>query len=271
MNNTTADTNTQNQSPRDKILQRIVKLRALAEDNGASEAEMNTALNMAANLMESYQVEEAEIALAEGEGRIVLEILTKTIDTSALNGKQRHKIILCLSAIGAFTQTKCVYRQRSGEIIFTGHRPDIEMANYLTALVRSALDQEYESYRKRNVAVGYGAKTAFTVAMSNRISTRLYDMAREAEKSRNDAKQEVVRKSLVNPETPSGTALVISEIAEMKRKEVEMAYAKAHPSVRTTSGFSYGRNTSAHSAGRAAGDRVNFGRPVSGGLQKKIA
>jgi hypothetical protein len=258
------------QSPRDKILQRIVKLRAVAEDNGASEAEMNTALSMAAKLMDSYQVEEAELALAEGEGRIVLEVVTRTLDTNSLNGTQRHKIINCLAAIGAFTQTKSVYRAKSGQIIFTGHRPDVEMANYLVAVIKQALDKEYETYRKSNVAVGYGAKAAFQVSMANRISTRLYDMFREAEKSRNDAKQAVQRKALENSETAKGTALVVAEIADMKRKEVGEAFAKAHPSIRTSSGFNYGRNTSAHSAGRAAGDRVNFGRPVSGGTQKRI-
>jgi hypothetical protein len=259
------------QSARDKILQRVVKLRAVAEDNGASEAEMNTALNMAAKLMESYQIEEAELALAEGEGRIILEIVTRKLDTNSLNGKQRHKIILCLSSIAEFTQTKAAYRRHSGEIIFTGHRPDVEMANYLVAMIKKSLDQEYETYKKNAVAVGYGSKTSFQVAMANRISSRLYDMARQAAKERNEAKAEIQRKALINPETPTGTALVVAEIAEMKRKEVETAYAKAHPNLRTSSAFSYGRNTSAHSAGRAAGDRVNFGRPVSGGTQKRIA
>jgi len=259
------------QTQRDKMLQRVMNLRAKAENDGASEAEMQTAFSMAAKLMDAYNIEEAELALAESEGRIVLEVINKVIDTSALKGKQRHKIVLCLSAIASFTETRVVYNQGNGNITFTGHRPDVELANYVVAVVREALDREYDIYRMNNKTVGYGAKTSFQTAMSSRISSRLYDMVRERQENRNAEKEKAERIQIENASTSSSTALVISEIAEQKRKEVSEAYSKAHPRVRTAASFSYGRNTTAHSAGRSAGDRVNLGRAIGSGSQKKIA
>ena len=58
-------TQVQTSEGRDKILQRILNLRARAEDAGSSEAEMNTAFTMAMKLMDSYNIAEAELALAE--------------------------------------------------------------------------------------------------------------------------------------------------------------------------------------------------------------
>lgn len=259
------------QTKREKILNRVLNLRARAEDDASSEAEMNVAFTMAAKLMDSYQIEEAELALAESEGRITLEIVTQKSDTSALKGKQRHKIVMCLTGINAFTQTKCVYNARSGDITFTGHRPDVELANYVVAVVREALDREYENYRNSNVAVGRGAKASFQTAMAMRVNSRLYDLAREAENKRDEEKRESEKLQIENGSTASSTALVVSEIAEQKRKEVSDAYRKAHPSVRSAPSFSYGSNRTAHSAGTSAGNRVNLGRSIGSSSQKKIA
>lgn len=259
------------QNQREKILQRVLNLRARAEDDASSEAEMNVALQKAAKMMDSYQIEEAELALAESEGRITLDIVTQKSDTSALKGKQRHKIVMCLTGINALTQTKCVYNAHSGDITFTGHRPDVELGNYLVAVVREALDREYENYRKTNVSVGRGAKASFQTAMAMRVNSRLYDMASEAEQNRQEQKREAERMQIENAETASSTALVVSEIAEQKRKEVSEAYKQAHPRVRTAASFSYGSNRTAHSAGSSAGDRVNLGRAVGSASRKAIA
>lgn len=260
------------QTKRDKMLQRVMNLRAKAEDDGASEAEMNEAFLMAQKLMDSYNIEEAELALAEAEGRIELKITTKVADASALKGKrQRHKVISTISSIAEFTSTRAAYNRYSGNITFVGHRPDVELANYLTSVIREALDREYDNYRRSNTAVGYGAKNSFQIAMAYRIASRLHNMAAEAADKRESNRQKAEALKLENSRTASSTALVVSEIAEQKRKETDNAFKKAFPTLRTTSGFNYGRNSTAHGAGRAAGSRVNLGRSISSFSQKKIA
>lgn len=270
----------ENQTKREKMLQRVLNLRARAEDNGSSESEMNTALEMAAKLMDSYQIEEAELALAEASGRIELEIVTKKADTTLFqdpNAKpswnrkpHRHKVLYALTGIAAFTQTKVISSSFTGDINFTGHRPDVEMANYLVALVREALDREYENYRKSNPALGRGAKASFQTAMSARVCERLKNMAEEAEAERQTAKKEAERLKIENATTASSTALVVCEIVEQKEREATAAYEKAFPKRSNHKGFSGGRNGTAHSAGRAAGNRVNFGRGVTNGNVGKI-
>jgi hypothetical protein len=264
-----AQTNT---SARDKMLQRVLNLRARAEDDASSEAEVNAALTLAMKLMDSYNIEEAELAIAEAEGRITLEIVQKVADTSMLKGtKQKHKVLNVLSSIAKFTETRVVVNSYSGGIIFTGHRPDTELANYLVAVVKEALDREFANY-KRNTAgrLGYGAKASFQTAMASRLSHRLNDMANERDRDRDRAKKEAQKLQIENEATASSTALVISEIAEQKAKEVNEEFRKAYPRLRNISTSYHSRNATAHGAGRSAGDRVNLGRAVGTAGRKQL-
>lgn len=259
------------QTAREKILQRVLNLRAKSADDGASEHEMNTAFTMASKLMESYNIEEAELALAEAEGRIVLEIINKVSDVSALGKKQRHKVILTLNAIAEFTSTKVVYNSYTGGITFTGHRPDVELANYIVAIVKEALDREYQTYRQNTPSVGYGAKSGFQQAMAYRISNRLYKLAKDAAKDIQMKKEAAMRLQIENKETASSTALVVAELAEVKRRDTEMLFNKTYPKLRSGTGFRASGNGSAYSAGNAAGDRVNFNKALNKNTNKYIA
>ena len=257
---------------RDKMLQRVLNLRARAENEASSEAEMNTALAMCAKLMESYNIEEAELAIAESEGRIVLEIVEKVADTSLLKGKkQKHKVVNVLSAIANFTETKVVVNQYEGNIKFTGHRPDTELANYLVALIREAMEREFMNY-KRDIGgrIGYGAKNSFQTAMADRVSTRLYRMSKERSDERDQKKKEAEKLKIENGATASSTALVVSEIAEQKAKEVAAEFKKAYPRLGTMRTSYRSTNGNAHSAGAAAGSRLNLGRAVGGSSAKRL-
>jgi len=257
---------------RTKMLQRVLNLRARAEDSGSSETEMNTALTMAMKLMDSYNIEEAELAIAEASGQIKLEVVTKAADTGVLKGKkQLHKVLFALTGIEDFTETKCVYSRYSGKVTFTGHRPDVELADFLIAVIKEALDREYDNYRRSTTAVGYGAKTSFQTAMVYRVNSRLKTMAAERNKERENNRKQAEFKMIENASTATSTAIVISEIAEQKAKEVETAFRKANPRVRYTRTISRSSNGTAHGAGRSAGDRVNLGRAISQGSTKLLA
>lgn len=258
---------------RTKILQRVMNLRAKAEDAGSSEAEMNAALILCSKLMDSYNIEEAELALAEASGEIKLDVITRVADTKILKGTtQMHKVLLCLTGISKFTETKCVFNKGSGEVTFTGHRPDIELAEFLVGVIKDALDREFTNYKRvEGGRLGYGAKTSFQNAMATRVSNRLYEMAGERDTDRAAKKREAQRLQIENAATASSTALVVSEIAEQKAKEVAAEFKKAHPRLRTVKTMTRSSNRNAFSAGRAAGDRVNLGRAISRSSQKALA
>lgn len=258
---------------RDKMLQRVLNLRARASDDASSEAEMNTALAMCAKLMDSYNIEEAELAIAEAEGRIELEIVQKVADTTMLKGqKQKHKVVNVLCSIANFTETKVVVNSYSGNITFTGHRPDTELANYLVAVIKESLDREFSNY-KRSVAgrIGYGAKNSFQVSMASRVSQRLSDMTTERNQGRDSAKKEAEKLKIENSATASSTALIISEIAEQKAKEVDIEFRKAYPRLGKLKTSYRSTNGTAHGAGREAGDRLGLGRAIGGASAKTIA
>lgn len=264
----------QKSDERTKMLQRVLNLRARAEDEGSSEAEMNTALIKAMKLMDAYNIQEAELAIAEATGEIKLEIISKKADTNILKGKKHlHKVLDCVPGIAKFTETKSVFWRRTGAVEFTGHRPDVELADYLVAVIKEALDREFENWRTAQAGrIGYGAKTSFQNAMASRVSRRLHEMAeaRDAERKSNKQKAEILK--IENAETGTSTALVISEIAEQKAKEVAAQFQKAHPRLRTVSTYSRSSNSTAHGAGFKAGNSVNLGRAISqGGSQKKLA
>ena len=253
---------------RDKILERIANLRARAEDNGSSEAEIEAAMNKAEKLMQAYRVDEAELALAESEGRITIEVVSKVASVKVTHGKRRHKVIVVLGAIECLTNTKCVmwtgstYDVNYGKLEFTGDKPDVEYADYLVALIRAALDNEYADYRRKTVGVGRGAKASFQTAMANTIASRLYAMARESDAELRKAASGESRQ-IADKTVDTKTALVLVDAIEQKKEAIQNTFKTNHPRLRSARpmGYSYGNGT-AYSAGRKAGERVNLGRSV---------
>lgn len=267
---------------RDDILERIANLREHASNDAATESESNAALTMAAKLMDSYRVTEAELAVAETEGRISVDIVHKTADVSYKVGRNRHKVMNVMCGIERLTGTQMVMKNYNAEVEITGDRPDVEMANYLFVLIREALDRQYEEYKRGTPALGRGAKASFQTAMSHRISSRLYEMARAAEKERREAADAAHRHQTDGGEQPtifiademvnSATALVIADAAAHKAEEVRVAFKERNPRLRSARGFGNGiSNGSAHSAGAAAGNRVHLGRAVGGNRQRAIS
>jgi hypothetical protein len=67
------------ETKRDRILDKIRKLLAKTTDRGASEAEMETALRIAGELMEKYNVEEGDLFVEQGEDATKLNVTEITL------------------------------------------------------------------------------------------------------------------------------------------------------------------------------------------------
>lgn len=260
------------------IIEKIIKLRALGEGS-ESESEAYAAIQKAESLMHAYRIEEAELAMSEATGEVQLDIIDRYSDVKIVagaKGKIRHKVQMCLWNIAQLAEVKMVLCGNSSQMHIIGDRADVEYTEYLTDLVREAMDREYASYRRKNVVVGGGAKASFQMAMARRINQRLMQMVYDRDKERAEAVYEaaklldadpaVVRQDLANANLKelTSTALVITGIADKKNREVEETYRAAYRGARLgkANGFGYSSNGTAYSAGRNAGDRVNFGRPV---------
>jgi hypothetical protein len=278
---------------RNSILQRVLNLRELGSRTN-SEAEAMNAMKAADKLMHAYRIEEAELAMAEATGEIKVEIVSE-YQGGIQNGRNRHKVQACLWSIESYCEVEAVLKGASyyngtgvyePVVHWIGDKPDVELAVYLVKLVRDALDREYDRWKRTQQGVGRGAKGAFQTAMAHRINQRLRDMRDERNTARTQAVKDAQRLLDVDAAERLGvavangiikeltsTALVVASAAEVKRQEVQAAYNRAYGKTRlgTASGFSYGRNGTAHAAGRAAGNRVGLGRPVTGKAQSRLA
>lgn len=265
-------------STRNDMIERILNLRALGEGTN-SEAEAAAAMRAADKLMRGYRIGEAELAMAEADGSVRIDI-TEAYQGGIMQGRHRHKVQACLWAIEHFCEVEAVITSRMGKcmIHWIGDRPDVELAQWFVDLVRGALDREYENWKRAQVVVGRGAKASFQTAMAARINSRLREMRKERDAERASAVADATRLlpqdeadrvryavSNGNIRELTSTALVVASAAQIKHREVQGAFKAAYAGSRLgrAKNFSGGRNGNAFSAGQAAGDRVNFGRPVS--------
>lgn len=262
-----------NMTNRVDIITTVAKLRALAERGGENEA--FAAMRKADRMMRSYNIQEAELAMAEADGTVVLDVIHDEQTGATKNGRNRSKAILTHHSLGKFCEVKLCYSWNYNRIYWVGTKADVEMAKYLAQLIHDALEREYANWKRSQTAVPRSAKPAFQSAMAYRISSRLDAMTRErraqekadieeATKLLEPSEADKLRSDMANGNLKelTSTALVVASISEVKREKVESEFRSRHSQLSSGSSFGYASRGSAYDAGRAAGDRVGLGRPV---------
>lgn len=271
---------------RNDIISRIANLRGLADSTG-SENEAMASLRIADKLMAAYRIEEAEIAMAEATGSVKVEVVSE--QQGGINvGRNRHKVQLCIWMVADYCEVKAVLNTRWGEqrINWIGDKPDVELAKYLIAMIAEAMESEYARWKRSQQAVGRAAKGTFQIAMASQINTRLRQMVSERAAERKQLLLDA--KATLTPEEGAklgiavgngdisqltDTGLVVVAAVEAKRIEVDRAYNERYGKVRlgTAKGFSYRSGGNATAGGRAAGARVNLGRPIGQANNARLA
>lgn len=259
---------------RNKILQRVLNLRAIADDPAATEAEALAKLERAERLMHGYRITEAELAMAEACGRIKVEFASQA-GKAYRNGYRgaKHPVTLCWHDIQSLTGTKAIFKGRAIE--FNGHRSDVEYAIFLNDMIHEAMDRAYGSYKREARYVARGAKRSFQVGMALQLNRRMEELrvanlAEEKAMKLAEAARLGVDESeidrMVAPEAMAeltSTALVLIANSREKAAVVEAAYRSRYP--RIVKGRGSSTRTSdgtAFSAGKAAGNNVHLGRSI---------
>ena len=272
---------------RTKIIERITNLRAKASSTN-SENEAMAAFSLADRLMESYRVNEAELALAEADGTVTFEITEEPINTSWLwNGNRRSVGMRVLWTLQDLTETKCVIWSSGYKALATGDRMDIEWLNYLLEVVVTTCRREYEAFKKTQQGVPRSAKGAFEAAFAYRVSDRVREMIREREKDRREMRETerallesreqdldeilstMAATGKIDPINASRELVIVSAVAA-KREAVDAAFTKAHPRLGTASGFGHTHNRTASAAGAAAGGRVNLTKGIGSSSRAQL-
>jgi hypothetical protein len=226
---------------RESLLSKIRALLAKTLEAGCTEGEALAALGKAQALKDAYAVTEAELNLTKEEKAILRSEPPGTKDPHLIKWQ-------LLNAVGKFCHCECWRHapSKGRRMVFCGLPSDAQFASWLldalTAFVQAELFRHLveaepgpESRRE--------AIRAFVFGCCERISERIDELCRQSE---------AVASS-------NSRALVVVKDAAIKTKmqELDIRVSASSGCCGVGPGPSYG-------AGRAAGDRATFGRPVSG-------
>ena len=234
---------------REKLYTKVRALLAKTQDNGCTEAEAMAALAKARAMMDAYEITDDELALTKEEKAIIRA-------STVAHDKYGVRQWLC-GGVARFTNCKTWVSKSGkfappGQIVFCGLPSDVQLADWLLgsleAFVRSELveflmtDTTPRGMRRRIV-------NGFVTGCAGRISERLLALTQQSE-------------AAAEAHGANSRALVV-----IKNAAIDEAMSGIRLRSRGTKRVS---NAGAEEAGRAAGERATFGRPVGSGGQRLL-
>lgn len=236
-----------------ELAAKIRALLAKTVDNGCTEAEAMAAAAKAKQLMDEYQIDLDEAGL-EAEGFV----------RGTAEGAEARKLNAqdwLANAISSYCEVKSwrtatggTYARAKYRYVFFGLKSDVEFANWLLKALEAFCWQRADAWAIETGQGDYLSKRNFVMGCASRISQRL--------------REEAAARKAANQHTATGKSLIV-----VKGALVDREFAKLGLRLRTASrsgGYRSGGSHDAHAAGRSAGDRASFGRPVSGGSSPKL-
>jgi hypothetical protein len=220
---------------REKMLDKIRALLSKTTENGCTEEEYLAALAKARALMDANEITEADLQLTKEEGVVLRREMT---------GSDPHHIKWNMSrAVGDFCDCRA-WRDRNGKFVFLGLASDTQFAAWLLDHLAAFVLTELAGHLMGDIAIGMPRRkviNGFVDGITGRISERLRELCK-------------------HPATASANsrALVVIKQTLIKAKLEELGIK-----LRTCSS-SRQHDHGSFAAGRSAGDRASFGRPVSG-------
>ena len=227
---------------RTSIIEKIKALLAKTTANGATEAEMLSALDKASAMMDAYDIPKEELQVAKEEAAMLYAEPSDLQDPHKIKWRLSYGVAeFCGVQIyrsGHETGLKCI-----------GMPSDVQFAMWLLDNLADFVFAELYAHLIGCLAPKSERRIimrSFTEACCDRISARLVELVERSKAAR----------------TSNVRELVIIKDAAIK------AFMKEHGiHLRTCSLSSASNvNTAAQAAGRAAGDRASFGRPVNGAV-----
>jgi hypothetical protein len=228
---------------REKIAKIIRALLDKTTENGATEGEAMLAAQKAQELMQRYHIDHGVVGMEE-EG--VYKAMTKRTNYKTLIVKDRMA-----SAVAKFCDCKCWLHKSAkdgGVIVFFGLKSDADFAVWLIDSLDAFAKQQTLTWIANEPRVDakrrWEMEKAFIFGIAQRVHERLLQLVRERQAAK----------------VSDGRSLVI-----VKGQIVNREFAKLGISLSKNSGSGAKANDGgAFNAGRAAGDRASFGRPVNG-------
>jgi hypothetical protein len=225
---------------RNSIVEKIKALLAKTTANGATEAEMMSALDKAAAMMDAYDITEEDVQVARDEAAML------HADAPDLEDPHQIKWRLCYG-VSQFCGVRIFRARHETGLRCIGMPSDIQFAMWLLDSLADFVFAELYAHligclappNERRIII-----RSFTEACCARISDRLLAFVERSKAVR----------------TSNGRELVVVRDASirafMKDSGIRLRKCSGHaPST---------VDEAAQAAGHAAGDRATFGRPVTG-------
>jgi len=225
---------------RNEIIAKIKALLAKTTENGATEAEMMSALDKASAMMDAYDITDADVQDAK-DAAVVMHA-----DPADL--KDPHSIKWRLTyAVGEFCGVQIFRPRHATGLKVVGMPSDVQFAGWLLDTLADFVFAELYAHLIGCCAPQGERRTiirSFVEACCDRITDRLLELVERSKAAH----------------TSNGRELVIVKDAAIKAFMKDQGMR-----VRTCGGYSSANiNFAAQAAGRAAGDRARLGRPVTG-------
>jgi hypothetical protein len=232
----------QSADKRNALLDRISALLAKTQERGCTEAEALSAAELASKLMSRYGLSLSELKSISTPADVC--------DTNEMPiGRVRsHEVLHAAEAIAYYTDTRYWYRRdyirRAVLLAYFGLVADVQVANYLTNILRSAMDTQWkvywETHRKYSDSSARTARANFMRGMADRISIRLDNM-----------------KAAQNNASDNNCQAIVL----VKKNIVEKAFEAAHIEIKEDNSHCWGSpDPGAYHAGDLAGGRVTIAR-----------
>lgn len=241
---------------RERIIDAVRKMRTNTVDKGCTPAEAAMFAAKAAEWIEKYQIDEAELHAGEG-ATPELQICQNILRT----GKKAHNpgMTQVVNALAIGMCCKCILLHEKGEAVYgiVGDTLDADYVCQVATVVVPAL-QMMAIWEGRE----HGYEKAGLIRWSNQYLTgagaEIRKRLEEQRKVRSDLK--ALEHELANRNNPASTALAVvtgETLAIAKRKATREAFDSLYPHVRTTRSRSE-YNGTAQERGRAAGKTVGL-------------
>jgi hypothetical protein len=224
---------------REGLLHKIRSLLAKTMESGCTESEAMAAVGRARAMMDAYAVSEAELSLTREEKAILRREPPGTKDPHRIKWQ-------LLSAVARFCDCEAWRKTHERTLVFCGLPSDAQFATWLLDTLTAFVQAELTNYLMDSDPSKQDRREAirsFVAGCTDRINQRLDELCEQSE----------------SVATSNAKALVVIKGQAVKAKMEEL---DIH--LRFYSGSCGAGDDSSYRAGRAAGDRASFGRPVSG-------
>jgi hypothetical protein len=224
---------------REGLLDKIRALVAKTVAAGCTEEEAMSALGKAQAMMSAHCVTEGELALTKEERAILRHEPPGSRDPHLVKWR-------LLGAVSRFCDCKAWRTPHVRTLTFCGLPADAQFATWLLdALTGFVLEQLTNHLMEANPS-GQDRREAirsFVAGCTDRISQRLGDLRKQTE--------------VVATSNAKALVVVKGQAVQAKMQELDIHLS-------SSCGPCAAGDSSSYQAGRAAGDRASFGRPVSG-------